>query len=287
VDLAIRALCRRAPDSRDKIEIVVIETPGDRDRVSYLEKLGGRGVFTDCLDAAIAAGKIDYAVHAMKDMAPCLREPVVIGAVLERTDPREVLVAPGFANLAAIPKGAVFGSSSIRRRAFLRRLRPDLRFDLLRGNVEERVAQVHGPNYDGTILAFAGLARLGLHKEIAQTFSLDLLPPDPAQGAIGITCHRENFIGRRLLQSINHSLSAIEVTTERALLKNLPEPDAFAIGAIARAHNGRVCLSAALVSEDGAYHWSYSDESTLDHAEALGRRVGMALRKPALNLVYA
>ncbi len=280
-------LCRLIPDLEDKIEVVVFETPGDQDRKLSLEDLGGRGVFTDTLDAAVAAGEIDCVVHAMKDMAPALPETLIIGATLEREDPREVLVSPKYANLDAIPKGAVFGSSSIRRRALLRRLRPDLNFDLLRGNVEERIAQLGERDLDGTILAYAGLARLGLLAYARQVFPLNVLPPDPAQGAIGIICHSENFAVRRALQLINHSETFAEVEAERAVLQSLPHPDALAMGAIARVTGQSLVLSATLVSEDGAQEWSNTLEGSTADAAQIGLRMGAILREPAQVLLSA
>ena len=286
-DLVRTAINRCIPDLHDKIDVVAYDTPGDRNRSSHLEELGGRGVFTNDLDALVSTGEIDCAVHAMKDMAPNLRDDLVIAATLEREDPREVLVAPHFTNLDAMPTGAMFGSSSIRRRALLKRLRPDLQFTLLRGNVEERIAQVETRPYDGTILAYAGLARLGLLSHACEIFPLDMLPPDPAQGAIGIVCHRDNFMARRVLQMINHAPTFVAVSAERALLRALPTPDALAIGAIARVQDKRVALSALLVSEDGSEEWSEQAEGPTDSAEVLGHSLGLSLRAPAQRLLSA
>lgn len=287
VEMVRTALCHQAPDLQENIEIVVFDTPGDRNRSSSLEALGGRGVFTDDLDALVATGEIDCVVHAMKDMAPTMKSDLVVGATLKREDPREVLVAPGFRNLDAMPSGAVFGSSSIRRRALLRRLRPDFQFALLRGNVEERVAQLENEKFDGTILAYAGLARLGLLAHATEIFSLSALPPDPAQGAIGIVCHSDNFVARRALQLINHLPTYAEVTAERALLRSLPKPDALALGAIASVHENRLKMSALLVSEDGAREWSGQVSGLVDDADALGVRLGRELRGPAQRLLSA
>lgn len=287
VDMVRAALYRQEPGFRDNIEVVVFDTPGDRDRSSSLEDLGGRGVFTDNLDACVASGEIDCVVHAMKDMAPTMYSNLVIGATLQREDPREVLVAPGHTSFDALPRGAVIGSSSIRRRALLRRLRPDFQFSLLRGNVEERIAHLASGPFDGTILAYAGLARLGLLHHVQEVFPLDVLPPDPAQGAIGIVCHVDNFIARRALQLINHAPTTAEVTAERALLKSLPQPDALALGAIARTKGNRLELSALLVSEDGAQEWSGLVDGFVDDSDALGARLGRELRGPAQRLLSA
>lgn len=287
VEMVCMALCQKAPDLQGNIEVVVFDTPGDRNRSSSLEDLGGRGVFTDDLDALVATGEIDCVVHAMKDMTPTMESDLVVGATLKREDPREVLVAPGFRNVDAMPSGAFFGSSSIRRRALLRRLRPDFQFALLRGNVEERVAQLENENFDGTILAYAGLARLGLLAHATEIFSLSVLPPDPAQGAIGIVCHSGNFVARRALQLINHLPTYAEVTAERALLRSLPQPDALALGATARVHENQLEMSALLVSEDGAREWSGQVSGLVEDADALGVRLGRELRGPAQRLLSA
>lgn len=287
VDLVKATLVRRFPDLHGKIETVIFDTPGDRDRSSPLEDLGGRGVFTDNLDEAVVSGQVDCVVHAMKDMAPEFQSGLTLGATLEREDPREVLVSPNYKSLDDIPEGGVFGSSSIRRRALLRRLRPDLQFDLLRGNVEERIAQLEPCQLDGTILAYAGLARLNLVSHIRQIFPLSVLPPDPAQGAIGLVCHSDNFVVRRLLQQINHMPTFAEVVAERALLRSLPQPDALAIGAIGRATGSHLSVRAMLVSEDGAQEWSGQVEGHIDSAEELGARLASILHAPALRLLSA
>ncbi len=287
VEMVRAALCRQVPDLEGNIETIVADTPGDRNRSSNLEDLGGRGVFTDDLDALVATGQVDCVVHAMKDMAPTMQGSLVVGATLKREDPREVLVAPGHLNFEALPSGAVFGSSSIRRRALLRRLRPDLQFALLRGNVEERIAHLENGKFDGTILAYAGLARLGLLAHAKEVFPLHVLPPDPAQGAIGIVCHSDNFMVRRALQFINHAPTYQEVKAERALLRSLPCPDALALGATARANKGQLELSALLVSEDGSEEWSGQVDGLVDDADALGVRLGRELRGPAQRLLSA
>jgi hydroxymethylbilane synthase len=169
----------------------------------------------------------------------------------------------------------------------LRRLRPDFQFALLRGNVEERVAQLENKKFDGTVLAYAGLARLGLLAHAAEVFSLSVLPPDPAQGAIGIICHSDNFVARRALQLINHRPTYAEVTAERALLRSLPKPDALALGAIARVHENRLEISALLVSEDGVQEWSGQVNGLVDDADLIGVRLGRDLRGPAKRLLSA
>lgn len=287
VELVKKQLFQCVPQLSDRIETVVIDTPGDLDRSLPIESLGGRGVFTGSLDSAVASGTVDCVIHAMKDMSPTMEADLMLAATLKREDPREVLVSSKYQTLGKVPAGAVFGSSSIRRRALLRRLRPDLNFELLRGNVEARIAQLYSRQLDGTILAYAGLARLGLKGHIRDIFPLDVLPPDPAQGAIGIICHRHNFVARRLLQQISHDATFAEVTAERALLASLPQPDALAIGAIARVHDKALSLSAMLVSEDGIQAWSSQVNGSVQDSEAIGFRAGQQLRTPAVKLISA
>lgn len=287
VEIVKAALCRQVPDIQNRVDVVVFDTPGDQNRAAPLEELGGRGVFTDNLDEAVTSGHVDFVVHAMKDMAPTLPCELALGATLGREDPREVLVSPRYSNLSEIPSGGVFGSSSIRRRALLRRLRPDLKFNLLRGNVEQRIAQLADRNLDGTILAYAGLARLNLTQHIQQFFSLEELPPDPGQGAIGIICHSDNFVTRRLLQQINHEPTFFEVSAERALLRSLPKPDALAIGAIARVNGSCLLLRALLVCENGTEEWSGEVQGHVEDSDLLGERLAAILREPALRLVSA
>lgn len=287
VRMVCQALEQTIPDLKGQIEVITYDTPGDRDHSSTLEDLGGRGVFTDTLDACVESGEVDFVVHAMKDMPPELSGGLTIAATLQRGNPCEVLVAPQFSCLSALPHGAVIGSSSVRRRALLRRIRPDLNFTLLRGNVEERIAQVNNGACDATILAHAGMQRLGLLAHAKQAFPLDVLPPDPAQAAIGIVCHRENFLVRRALQQISHKPTFAEVTAERALLKSLPTPDALAIGAIARVHQDTLSLNALLVSENGRDEYGAEVVGSVQDAAALGSQLGLRLREPALRLVSA
>ena len=287
IELLSKALEHAHPGIRDRLEIVIFETPGDKDRSQLMEGLGGRGVFTDLLDQAVADGQVDIAVHAMKDMPPSLQAPLVLAATLERANPQEVLVSASGKPLAELPEGAVFGSSSIRRQAMVRRLRPDVQFDLLRGNVEERVAQVMSRPLDGTILAHAGLARLGLLHHVAERFTYDQLPPDPAQGAIGMVAHRDNFVARRILQAVDHMPTTQAIKAERAVLSALPSPDALAIGALATVHENRLLLRATLVNRDGSYSWSEQAEGPAQDAHAIGRFTGLSLRPQASQVLSA
>lgn len=247
-DLTIAALRRAMPDI-GPIEVVIFETRGDVERDGSIEAIGGRGVFTDELDEAVLSGAVDAAVHSVKDLPMTLRQGTVFAAMLEREDPREAFVSPIHARLSDVPKGGMFGSASVRRAALLKALRPDAQFQVLRGNVGERVDALPAMNLDGTILAVAGLKRLGLAHHIREILEPDTLMPDPGQAAIGIVCRRDDLAARRLLARIDHLPTSLAVAAERALLGGAA---AHAIcGALATVEDGTLTLHAVAADDTG------------------------------------
>ena len=252
VNLAVKALLKAGAGLYDTFDIIRIESAGDANRGATLEALGGRGIFTDEIDTALMEGSIDLAVHAVKDLPARLPDGLRLSAMLPREDPREALVSVNCRSVNALPPNAVIGSASHRRMSFLRHIKPDVRFSLLRGNVEERVAAIVRGDHDATILAVAGLNRLGLQSHVRQTFDVETFPPDPGQGAIGLTCRSDDFTLRRLLSDVNHQPTFKSVTAERALLHALGRDCRIPAGAHAyvTAEN-TLSLFGALISEDG------------------------------------
>ncbi len=252
VDLAIEALMEAHPHLAGAIEIIRIESTGDANRSQTLEALGGRGIFTDEIDTALADGAIDLAIHAVKDLPTRLPDGIAMAAMLPREDPREALVASTYTSISDLPPGAVIGSASHRRMSFFRHLKPDVIFGLLRGNVEERVAALSRNDCDATILAVAGLNRLGLQRHIKQTFNTQEFPPDPGQGAIGLTCRADDFTMRRLLKAVNHKPTFASVMAERTMLNTLGPNCRIPAGAFAHVSTeANLSLFGALISEDG------------------------------------
>ncbi|MDX2224084.1 MAG: hydroxymethylbilane synthase, partial [Rhodospirillaceae bacterium] len=191
----------------------------------------------------------DAAVHSAKDLPATLDAGLRIAATLPREDPREAFVSAGYARLADVPEAGVFGTASVRRAALLKALRPKARFDLLRGNVEERVAALHARPLDGTILAVAGLKRLGLAAHIRETLDPDALMPDPGQGAIAIVARGDDASVRLALARINHGPTLLAITAERAVLAAAGAQ--VVIGALADVNHGVLTLRAVAADPAG------------------------------------
>jgi len=265
-------------------EAVTFVTGGDKTRDKPLEAInavtGGRGIFSDELDLAILSGDIDCAVHSVKDLPTDLAPGLVLAAMLKREDPREALVSFKHDRFADIPAGAVFGSASIRREALVRALRPDVSFTLLRGNVDERVKSVQERGLDGTILAVAGLKRLGLTHVIKEILPSTMLMPDPGQGAIGIVCAADNRPLRHLLTALNHPPTQIAVTAERAMLA--AAGGARPLGALGVVEGGHLVLQGVVASRDGSRIARDSIAGPAALAASLGRALGLrlAVRQP-------
>lgn len=233
------------------VELVIIRTTGDRVQDRALAEIGGKALWTKELDRALLAGGIDCAVHSMKDVETIRSEQITIAALLPRADVRDRLI--GADAISALAEGAVVGTSSPRRRAQMLRLRPDLRIELLRGNVETRLAKLAAGDCDATLLAAAGLERLG-RGEVGAAIPLDVMLPAPAQGAVGIEARIDDLATRHLLAAIDDPATHGCVTVERALLAGLGADCHSPVAALATSDGARVTLRAELLTEDGADH---------------------------------
>ncbi len=235
----------------DDFEIVVIKTTGDKVQDRALAEIGGKALWTKELDRALLAGEIDCAVHSMKDVETFRPDMIAIAAMLPRADVRDRLV--GAESIEALPHGAVLGTSSPRRAAQVRRLRPDLSTVLFRGNVDTRLAKLAAGEADATLLASAGLERLGRH-DIGTPIPLNVLLPAPAQGAVGIEARADDAPARALLAAIDHAETHGCVSAERALLAALRADCHSPVAALARIEGAILSLEAELLSEDGSEH---------------------------------
>ncbi|MGF1641785.1 MAG: hydroxymethylbilane synthase, partial [Rhodospirillales bacterium] len=202
----------------DAIEVVVVRTTGDAVLDRPLAEIGGKGLFTKELDEAMLTGRIDVAVHSVKDLPTSLPGGIVLAATLPREDPRDVLVCGGWRDLAHLPAGAVVGTASLRRKAQLLHRRPDLAVVPLRGNVHTRLDKVARGEVAATVLALAGLRRLGLAEAAANVLAPEEMLPAVGQGAVGLTCRRADDPVRALLAAVDDASTTTRVTTERALL---------------------------------------------------------------------
>ena len=258
-----------------------LSTRGDEVLDRSLAALGGKGLFVKTLEAAMAEGRADAAVHSAKDMETRFADGTVIAAFLEREDRRDALIGP-YAGIDDLPQGAIVGTASVRREALLRAQRPDLQIRQLRGNVQTRMKQLEEGRYDAIILAMAGLNRLIRDGEMIspRINPLDeaVFPPAAAQGIIAIQALADDGSPRRTtileaLRRLNHPETAAEATAERALLDQLDGTCQTPIGASARLHENRLHLKACLLSRDGRQRFDAEAEATAEDADRLGRAV--------------
>lgn len=228
-------------------EIVIISTTGDRVQDRPLAEIGGKALWTKELDAALIDGRIDCGVHSMKDVETQLRDGIALAAMLPRADVRERLI--GAASIDALPPGARVGTSSPRRAAQLRALRPDIVTEILRGNVATRMAKVESGAIDATLLAAAGLDRLGI--AVGATITIDTMLPASAQGAVGITARAGDEAVLALLAAVNHGDTFAAVGVERAFLAALGGTCHSPVAALATISGDRVAFRAEIMTEDG------------------------------------
>jgi hydroxymethylbilane synthase len=232
-------------------EIVIIKTTGDMVQDRALAEIGGKALWTKELDRALLAGEIDCAVHSMKDVETIRPAAIIIAAMLPRADVRDRLIGAG--SIAALPQDAVVGTSSPRRAAQLRRLRPDVKPVLFRGNVDTRLAKLAAGEVDATLLAAAGLDRLG-RTDIGTAIECDVMLPAPAQGAVGIEARTDDTRMRGWLAAIDDGATHRCVLLERALLAALVADCHSPVAALAREQDEQVTLRAELLAEDGSEH---------------------------------
>jgi hydroxymethylbilane synthase len=234
----------------EDVEIVVIRTTGDRVQDRALAEIGGKALWTKELDRALLAGEVDACVHSMKDVETVRPDAIAIAALLPRADVRDRLI--GAESIAALPQNAIVGTSSPRRRAQLLRHRPDLRIVLFRGNVDTRLGKLATGEVDATLLAAAGLDRLGRH-ETGAAIAVETMLPAPAQGAVGIETLADGP-ARALIATVGCADTMACVLAERALLAALRADCHSPVGALATLEAGRLTLAAELLDEDGGAH---------------------------------
>ncbi len=250
-ELVIDALRLRAPDSEFVAEVV--HSGGDRQAETPLAALG-RGIFVKELEEALLEGRIDLAVHSLKDLPPDEVAGLTVVPVLERADPRDVLVDRWDAPLAELPAGARIGTSSPRREAQLRALRPDLAFTPIRGNVQTRLAKSTGDDYDGTVLAAAGLVRLGLEARVAEYLAPDVCTPDPGQGALALEVRTVDADLLALAHELEDFDTAVAVKAERWVLRAGGGGCQMPLGALATVHGDSLRLLAAAAPDGSVVH---------------------------------
>ena len=265
-------------------EIVTIETRGDDIPDRPLPEIGGEGVFTERIQSALREREIDIAVHSLKDLPVEDPQGLCVGAVLGREEARDVLISREGRSLSTLRGGAVIGSSSTRRQAQLLALRPDLVIRPIRGNVETRIRKVESGEYDATVLAGAGVVRLGLAGRICQWLELDEILPAPGQGAIAVQCRTEEKATRAILSAVDEPALHAETDAERGFLRALGGGCSAPVGAFAEILGPRLRLHGRVSALDGSRSVDVVDES-VDHAALVRSLADRALREGAADLI--
>jgi len=277
---AKRKLASAYPDLR--VEIEVIKTEGDRLSETPVSQIGGKEVWTKEIEYALLSGRIDLAVHSLKDLPTRLPEGLVLGAVSAREDVRDVLVSKNDRVFRDLPEGATVATGSLRRQAQLKHVRPDLNFVAIRGNVDTRVKKLETENLDGIILAAAGLKRLGLGDRIADFIDPDICLPAPGQAALGIEIREGDNRITDLVGVLNSAETQQAVTAERAMLAALGGDCRVPIGGYAVFEAASIevlLLSGVVATPDGRQVISERAEGQVSSAEQLGMRVAKGLLK--------
>ncbi len=261
-----------------EIELVIIKTTGDVVLDRPLAEVGGKGLFTQEIERGLLDGTIDIAVHSAKDVPTFLPQGLVLAGCLPREDSRDAFISPRYRSLNALPQGAKVGTASVRRTALLRRYRPDLNISLLRGNVETRLRKVAEGEFDATLLAYAGLKRLGLEAHATEVFSPDFFPPALAQGIVTVEIRDDNAKAFAAMQRIDHPETSNALTIERAVLAVLDGSCRTPIAGRLFIHGDQVQLHVVVYAHDGTACWSDSIEGSIKQAELLGTLLGQKLK---------
>jgi hydroxymethylbilane synthase len=266
------------------VELLPMTTRGDQLVDQRLDTVGGKGLFIKELENAMLAGRAELAVHSMKDVPADMPPGFEIAAILDREDPRDAFISSRFATLADLRKGAVLGTSSLRRAAQIRERQPDVELKLLRGNVETRLAKLDRGEYDAIVLAVAGLVRLGLASRIGERLAPEISLPAPGQGAIGVECLSGSDV-RALLAPLADAPTAACVRAERAVSLGLGGSCSLPLGAYAEYAHGDIRLRALVAAEDGRR--VLRAEATGKDPEALGAVVVAQLRAAGAAQILA
>jgi hydroxymethylbilane synthase len=265
----------------DEIEIVAIRTSGDAVRDRPLADVGGKGLFTKEIEEALLDGRVDMAVHSAKDVPTFLPDGLTLAAYPQREDPRDAFVSNLVGSVAELPRGSVVGSASVRREALLRRMRDDIEVKLLRGNVHTRLAKVASGQFAGSVLAIAGLKRLGLENQARETLDPAIFPPSVGQGAIAVEIRSDDPATMAQVQQIDHVATSTALAAERAFLAELDGSCRAPIAGHAQVENGRVNFYGLLIRPDGKEFVETRREGPASDAVELGADAGRELKARA------
>lgn len=281
-EIALAALRKVHPHVR--FEVIAISTKGDVDN-RPLFTLDDKGIFEKEVNEAVKQGKVDFAVHSLKDVPSDLSDDLSVACIPKRASPNDVLVTDNGQKLKDLSPGSVVGTSSLRRAVQLTKTRVDLNVRPIRGNVETRVKKVISGEYDAAVLAEAGLSRLGMKDVIVQRFSIRDFVPAPGQGAIAIVCRSDDAALVDMLQQIEDRHSRIAVLAERALIRKVEGGCRFPIGAVAITNEDKLTLYASVFSADGKQSIHIKKSGRATKPEQLGSSVAnMLVKQGAMDL---
>lgn len=262
----------------EAVEIVVIKTTGDMIQDRPLSEAGGKGLFVKEIDEALLGGRVDLAVHSAKDLPTELAPGTALTATLARADVRDALIGGAARTLDDLPEGAVVGTASLRRGALVRRRRPDLKVVSFRGNVQTRLDKLARGEVDATLLALAGLTRLGLEAHATELLPEDEFLPALGQGAVAVTSREDDARTREALQPLDCAATAAALACERAFLKVLDGSCRTPIAGLARVAEGRLAFKGLVLSVDGARSVDGAAEGAPADAERLGAETGREVK---------
>ena len=260
------------------VEVVTIRTTGDRVQDRRLAEIGGKGLFTKEIEEALFAGRVDLAVHSLKDLETRLPDGLEIACVLPRDDPRDAFLSRTAPSLAALPPGAKIGTSSLRRQAQLLRWRPDLKVAPMRGNVDTRLRKLAAGEVDAIVLALCGLERLGEAGQATEVLPREVILPAVGQGALAIECRADESCLRPLLVPLHDPRTAACVAAERAMLAALDGSCRTPIAGLAEIEGERLTLEGLLLTPDGSAEIHARLTGDPREAEVLGTELGRELR---------
>lgn len=258
-------------------EIIRIKTSGDHLQSAPVGQMGLKGIFLKEIEEALLEGRVDLAVHSLKDVPTETPRGLVFPAYTRREDARDCLISRSGRTLAELPAGSLVGTSSVRRQAQLRFHRKDLRVADLRGNVDTRLRKLDAGEFDAIVVAKAGVERLSLAQRITEVLSLEVMLPAVGQGALAIECRASDAALVRQLAALNDGETRACVAAERALLAELQGGCQLPLGAYARIENGLLFLKACVLAADGSDRVSESIEGKPEDAEKMGRKLGQSL----------
>ncbi|WMS41549.1 hydroxymethylbilane synthase [Acuticoccus sp. MNP-M23] len=278
-NMVAAALHSQAGVDPDDTEIVIIKVIGDQILDRSLAEVGGKGLFVKEIQTALIENRIDCAVHSAKDLETILPAPLTLGAFLPREDVRDAFIGRGGVMFKDLPQGAVVGTASLRRQALVKRARPDLRCEVLRGNVQTRLAKLEAGDCDATLLALAGLKRLGNEAVATEIMGIDIFPPALAQGAIAIEMRRDDDRMIEALDKLNHPDTEVAVSAERGFLAALDGSCRTPIAGLGTVDGDRIALSAMVALPDGSRVESIEGAASRADAAEMGFETGKMLRE--------